>query len=376
MTVEVRCSSCQAPIEAANIDTQRELASCSRCGRLMDLRKARGPAPDEPKARARPPVQLPAGMSLSVVTAGPVVIRRRWLRGKHWFMLALFGAAAAYVAYLWATVGASPWLVIGTLFVVSFNYNLAAMFMNSTVVTAGADSVTVRHGPLPTVFARNAAVDKADLSQLFSATFGAGFAVQARLKSGQTLRLVAPLIAAEQALFIEQQLERTLGLVDFAVVGELDDVSLQGKHPAGARSGTALVFLVPLFIASTLGLFFLVSRTEVKGRLDAKGALGSWVFEPDDCTSGQREGFGGVTLTASAARGRVVRVVRDPVRGDLVVVASQGKPNHALESKSCARFQANVERTSTNINDIWVVNGSVSVECNELSGSVVFEGCH
>jgi hypothetical protein len=100
------------------------------------------------------------------------------------------------------------------------------------------------------------------------------------------------------------------------------------------------------------------------------------VFEPDDCSSGQREGFGGVVLTASAQPGRLVRVVRDPVRGNLVVVVSQGQPNHVLSDRECTRFEVNAERTSTNINDVWVVDGSLTIECSELTGSATFEGCH
>jgi hypothetical protein len=380
VTKDLRCNNCQLAIDPANIDMQRELASCANCGRLMDLRRVRGTAPEPPdtsgKARVRPPVRLPAGMSLT--TASEIIIRRRWLRPKHWFLLVLFAAAAAYVGHLWSSAGASPWLVVGTLFVLSFNYNLASMFLNSTVVTAGAGGVNVRHGPLPSLLARNAAVETSNIEQLYATNHGAMFAVLAKLKSGQTLRLVAPLVTAEQALFIEQQLERTLGLADFAVESELDGTafSVDGKRAPGAAAGAALAFVIPAFIAAMLGVFYLVARTEVSGRLSAKGALGSWAFEPDDCTSGQREGFGGVVLTASAQPERLVRVVRDPVRGNLVVVASKGQPNHVLTDSSCTRFDVNAERTSTNINDIWVVEGSLSIECSELSGSVKFEGCH
>jgi hypothetical protein len=322
-------------------------------------------------------VQLPAGMSLSVVTAGPVVIRRRWLRGTDWLSLAVFAALVAYVAYLWGNVGATPGVAFFALVVASSSYHLAATFVNSTVVTVAGDRVSARHGPLPTFSVRNSAVEKSDIDQLFSTTLGDdGFAVQARLKSGQTLELVAPLVTPEEALFIEQELERRLGLVDFAVEGELSEVNVQGKRFAGAFWETARVFVFLAFIGGIYGLSVLIDRTEVKGRLQAKGALGSWVFEPDGCTSGQREGFGGVILTASASPGRVVRVVRDPVRGDLVMVASPGQPEHVLGGNPCPHFEVNVERTNTNINDIWAVNGSVAVECDELSGSAAFEGCH
>jgi hypothetical protein len=387
MAHELHCSSCQAVIGPANIDTQRELATCTRCGRLMDLRqvsRAKAPAPaseETARPRARPRVQLPFGMSMTTL-ADRLVIRRRWLRQKHWFLLCIIGSAGAYVAYLWTTLEPSVWLVLGTLFVLSWNYNLAAMFVNSTVISAAGNGVSVQHGPLPSPFARNAAATKSQIEQLYSGTHGAAFAVQAKLKSGEPLRLVAPLVTAEQAIFVEQTLERVLGLVDFAVEGELgsdavrDAVNVDGKQPAGARSGALLALLIPVFIVSTVGLFMFVASSEVSGKLQASGALGAWAFEPDDCNSGQLEGFGGVVLKSSKDAGRVVRVIKDPVRGSLVVVASSGNANHVISPETCPRLVVNVRRGNTNINDVWTQDGNVSLECKELSGSVSFSGCH
>src|SRR5688572_16916411 len=200
MTPELHCSSCQAVIGPANIDTQRELATCTRCGRLMDLRQAPGtPAPaqrDPLRPRSRPRVQLPFGMSMTTLPER-LVIRRRWLRQKHWFLLCIVGAAGVYVAYLWATLEPSVWLVLGTLFVLSWNYNLAAMFVNSTVISADTNGVSVEHGPLPSPFARNAAATKPQIEQLYATTHGGMYAVQAKLGSGEPLRLVAPLVTAE-----------------------------------------------------------------------------------------------------------------------------------------------------------------------------------
>jgi hypothetical protein len=368
MTHELHCSSCQAVIGPANIDTRRELATCTRCGRLMDLRQVpRAPAPapgaeDAVRPRARPRVQLPFGMSMTTL-ADRLIIRRRWLRQKHWFLLFIIGGAGAYVAYLWTSLEPSVWLVLGTLFVLSWNYNLAAMFVNS---------------PLPSPFARNAAATKAQIEQLYSAKHGAAFAVQAKLKAGEPLRLVAPLVTAEQAMFVEQTLERVLGLVDFAVEGELgsEAISVDGKQPVAARAGAGLALLIPVFVASMVGLFMFVASSEVSGKLQASDALGTWTFEPDDCNSGQLEGFGGVILKSSKDSGRVVRVIKDPVRGSLVVVAAAGKPNHVISPETCPRLVVNVRRGNTNINDVWTQDGNVSLECKELSGSISFAGCH
>jgi hypothetical protein len=136
-----------------------------------------------------------------------------------------------------------------------------------------------------------------------------------------------------------------------------------------------LALLIPALIAGVVALFFFIARTEVSGRLQAKGALGNWTFTPDDCASGQREGFGGVVLSSSR-ESKELRLVRDPVRGNLLVVVTPGQPNQVLAGEGCARFQAIANRTDTSINDIWVVQGSLSIDCPDLSGSLKFDGCH
>jgi hypothetical protein len=379
---DVRCTGCHSVVAATDIDWDRELASCSRCGRLTDLRRTRvakaSAAAAPARARDRVPSGLPDGMGIDA--GRRVVIRRRWLRAKHWFLLCLFGGAGLYVAYLWATAEPSGWLVAATLFVASWNYNLLAAFVNTTVVTGAPDGVTVRHGPLPSLFARPAEVAKADIEQLFSTRYGVHFAVAVKPKAGGMKKLVAPLVTAEQAIFVERELERALGLADAPVPGELgadgETLHLEGKRPAGASSGAGFALGVPLLIAGMLGLFFVMTKTEVSGRLRASGPLGSWTFAPDDCSSGQREGFGGVVLTAEKDRGVLVRVVQDPVRGKLVVVAAAGRPNHVIDAAACSRFDVSVIRTSTSVNDVWAIDGKLALECRELSGAVSFEGCH
>ena len=88
------------------------------------------------------------------------------------------------------------------------------------------------------------------------------------------------------------------------------------------------------------------------------------------------EGFGGVILKSSKAPGRLLRVVRDPVRGNLVVVASPGAPNHVISTETCPALVVNVRRGNTSINDVWTQDGNVSLQCPELTGAVTFEGCH
>lgn len=387
MASDFPCPSCRAVLDPAAIDRERDIATCGNCGRLVDLRAAPPTATgatassSSAAARTRPVVQLPDGMTVSVKTGGAgLTIRRRWLRGKHWVMLLAFAAVTVVIAHFWLTQGSSTWLVIATLLVASWNYNLLCMFVDQTVVSATHEGVDVRHGPLPSPFGLRRTLRKRDIRQLYAAKHGGLFSVRAQLATdGTNQMLVAPLVTSEQALFVEQQLELALGIVDVPIEGELGADQLagaSGRPPRGARSGAALALVIPLIIAATLGMFFIVARSEVKGSLRGTADGAAWELALDDCYSGQREGFGGVVLTAEEDVARQVRVVEDPVKGTLVVVAATGRPNLVVEAVGCKRFDVAARRTSTNINDIWVVEGRLDVDCAQLSGSVTFAGCH
>lgn len=384
----LKCTNCQSPLPPAAVDRHREIATCRNCGRLVDVREQLRPpeTPSSTGVRMRPPVELPSGMTIepkpnAMVPGAPspgVTIRRRWLRGKHWIFLMVLAGLTVGLINLWMSRGATALTVIGTLLLFAWDYNVTAMFVNSTSIRANARGVEVRHGPLPSLFGKSRSVPRERLKQLFATTHGNLFAVAAHLTDGSTLVLVAPLVSAEQALFVEQQLEKELGLVDFAVAGELghEQVSVDGRPVPGAKPGAAVALAVPAIVAGALAMVFLMGKTEVAGQLEATPPVGSWVFAPDDCSSGQHEGFGGVSLTSSKEPGRTVRIVSDPVKGQLLVVADAGAKNRVFDSETCSVLALNVERTNTKFNDIWVVQGIATVKCPGLAGNLSFAGCH
>lgn len=388
------CTHCQAPIADASVDRAREIATCGACARLVDLRSPAAtlarPASAAPPQRLRAPVALPAGMAIRAEAANDgflaprppeIVIERRWLRGKHYVLLAIFLALSSGAALLWAREGLGAWLVIGTIVLASWNYNLLTMFVNRTVIRAGRDSVDVKHGPLPSVFFRPQSVPTRSVRQLFAAGQGGRFLVKAKLADGGETTLVWPLISAEQAIFIEQQLEHALGLVDYEVAGELGASLPAAVGAPGGKAGSGgavLALLVPALVGGILLLFFVMSASEVTGSFTAKGKAGAWTFTPDDCRSGQLSGFSGVELSSSADPDRVIRLSRDAVRGNLVIVDARGasRPTLVLEAAACERLDMNVDRTSTSINDVWVVEGKATIACGDLAGEVTFAGCH
>lgn len=107
--------------------------------------------------------------------------------------------------------------------------------------------------------------------------------------------------------------------------------------------------------------------TGLDGQLSVRSdADGEWSVAPDDCASGERQGFFGVDLVEDDDGGRAVRIVLDPIDGYHLLMNVPGK-DYALvlsEADPCARFDLHVERTNTRINNIWEVRGHALVTCN------------
>jgi hypothetical protein len=390
--MQAHCTNCKSPLAESSIDREREIATCGACGRLVDLRPqlaaAQNATPSRP--RMRPPVALPAGMEVSRSEAkspggyrqqedrGSVLITRRWLRPKHYVMLVVFVLLAGVLVHFWTKNGASGWLVLATAFVASWNYMLLGMFLNRTRIRADASEITVTHGPVPLPLGKSRRLSAGEVRQLFAMPSGGHFAVGAHVTDGTTVALISPLVTAEQALFVEQELEKVLGLVDYEVAGELASAVPVAGGKTGSRAGIATAALGPVIAAIAVGTFLLVARTEVSGTLTTRGSLGERTYTPDDCTSGQRSGFSGVELTSKADDERVVRLARDPTRGNLLIVEARGasRPEAVIDSKACKQFEIRVDRTSTTINDIVVLEGDANLDCPEISGHVTFAGCH
>jgi hypothetical protein len=345
----------------------------------------------------RPPVTLPQGIAIkqeeSAFTsfghgAGqtprpPVLITRRWLRGKHFVLVFIFPGLSAALGYWISQSGLNFLTGFAALSLLHFDYLILAAFLNRTTVQVGNGEVIVEHGPLPFPTAKRARFKKEELKQLYAADFRGRFAVNADLTSGKTIPLVPFLVSAEQALFIEQQIEQTLGIVDFEVPGELGSAlpellnQASGKPVAvkGAGSAVALGALMPLLFGGGLAfMIFTMMSTEVSGQLAATGKQGAFTFTPTDCRSGQRFGFFGVDLVNEEEQ--TVRVLQDPVQGPQLLLQVGNNPAQLAKLTGCATVNIQVRHTNTTINDVRVVAGSVNVDCPELKSQMTFDGCH
>lgn len=116
-------------------------------------------------------------------------------------------------------------LVLLTLFVI---YYSLARLINTTRIYVTHNDLRVYHGPVP--YSKNMDLSKEDVTQLFVTQHRTGhryhildttYQINVILKSKEVITLVKGLHTPGQGRFIEQKIERFLGITDIHVEGEL-----------------------------------------------------------------------------------------------------------------------------------------------------------
>ena len=110
---------------------------------------------------------------------------------------------------------------------VGLTYYVLTGYLNKTFIDVDFNSVTVKHKPLP--LWGNKTVPSNSIVQLYckqdmflgSRSSYRTFAVHAITRERKNIKLIAGLDTSEQALFIEQEIERFLNIEDKPVKGEI-----------------------------------------------------------------------------------------------------------------------------------------------------------
>ena len=106
-------------------------------------------------------------------------------------------------------------------------YSVVAGFTNSTTVKASETALAIHHGPLP--WKGNKTIPRASVSQVYCKEITRPskrgpvsiYNIETLGENGIRDTLVKNLTDPEQALFVEQQIEKHLGIKDTYVQGEI-----------------------------------------------------------------------------------------------------------------------------------------------------------
>jgi hypothetical protein len=233
----VACPSCGTTLRGEDMSMEAMAGRCRSCDALVDLRTvlpaAQGQAYAAPEAREPIPVPLPGGVHVEA-HGRDLVIVRRWFSWVYLFLAFFCVMWNGILLFFYGIIFAADGPLVAKLFPllhvaagVFITYMTVAGFVNRTTFRIERDHLTVRHGPVPWRGNRDVSTDV--LEQLFCTEqvsrsrngTSIRYGVDAVLKDGRHLKLATGLEAREQALFIEQAIEKHLGIADRRVRSEM-----------------------------------------------------------------------------------------------------------------------------------------------------------
>ena len=231
--VTLKCPNCGSVLRSSDLDFNSGIVKCSYCHALSTLPSKMAPASND-GFRERPEVPMPPRVTC-VDNGYETVITRRWFSHAVWFLLFFCIVWNSFLVfwYTMAFAGNAPWIfkvfpLIHVAVGVGLSYAVLTMFFNRTVIIAGPQRFRIHHGPLPSF--GNMQLEAGDVTQLYckekishsrKGGTSVSYELWAKMRDGAAKKLIGSLMEDQQALFLEQRLEKAMGIQDRAVASEL-----------------------------------------------------------------------------------------------------------------------------------------------------------
>lgn len=225
-----RCPSCGSHFRLEDYDTAKGVLSCSYCKALLTL----AAPPGAPRGGVAPREEVPTPPEIKLLdTKEGIELRRAWFQPMFAFLALFCVVWDGFFVYIFvrmiaeAALGVPALLMIGHVGAgVALTYWTLSGLFNTTIINVDPRRVRVRHRPFPWA---GASFERDSIEQLYvKAKQSNGkdgpylsYSVWVVLRTKRARELVRGLSDADVALFIEQSIERTLGLKDRSVPGEL-----------------------------------------------------------------------------------------------------------------------------------------------------------
>lgn len=226
------CPSCQVPFRPQDLDLERSVARCAQCSSAMDL-AWQDDGPTRLAHPLRPRVPIPERF-VDREEAGRYVISWPWFKPQLLLQL-LFVIAWNSFLYVWyrgaldnekTNWGQILFPIAHVAVGVTLTYSTLAGFLNRTTIETTRGRLKISHGPVPWL---GRELPVSSIQQIFcearvvngennSTTY---YDVSALLKDGKKRKLITNLTDLDQALFVEQRLEKAMKIADARVPGEI-----------------------------------------------------------------------------------------------------------------------------------------------------------
>jgi hypothetical protein len=232
--MDIICKGCGALIRAESVDLKAMAAKCQSCNAAFSIADqvalADGSAP-----KARSEVPRPEPFTVEYL-GGTLCIKWRWYKPTA-IILAAFTLTWEGVVFVFIipSVGSGgddfsvKLSILFTVIGIVLAYFTLTTFVNKTRIDVNTNALTVRYGPIPSV--RGLSLPRDSLRQFYCVKqlYGSRnrssartyYHLQALNADGLAITVIRNLQDAEEALYLEQELERFLGIKDELVRGEL-----------------------------------------------------------------------------------------------------------------------------------------------------------
>ena len=227
---EIKCRNCGMSLYADDFSLEQGMAHCKQCGGIFALHASKENA-------IRKPPSIPLPKRIEIADMGSTLqITLHWFNERYfiflfaclvWLVTTICWNAIAVMNRKWEMLAFGIMHIIGGCV---FAYVTAAGFFNRTVIRIGMGVLEISHAPLP--WPGNKALFANLVTQVFCIekkrrTKNGGeiitYEVCAKTRQG-TEKLVSGIDKCEQALYIEQEIERFLKIEDLPVAGEVGRV--------------------------------------------------------------------------------------------------------------------------------------------------------
>ncbi len=228
--MQIICKKCQKSIPAENISVSNLIAKCSGCNAVFDFRSQM----QQEERSSIPRLETPMPSQFSLEKSRYILKITYRFRSPRVYGLAGFMIFWNAFLVVWVSIALSlkayPMIAFAALHILVGCYllygTLVGLF-NSMVITVNPGQLQIQHGPIP--YPGNITVSSKDIAQLYckeKITYrrrgtSAHCEVYLITKNSKLICLTKNLEDVEQALFIEQEIERHLNIEDQSVPGEV-----------------------------------------------------------------------------------------------------------------------------------------------------------
>ena len=227
--IHLNCKNCGNTLQAADINIDKAIAKCPQCDCVFSFEDEL----DAPVQRLTN-IEMPDGIEvLKLRSALDIFIK--WRTSKYTF-LKLFTIIwdMVVIPFVVIAIVTGNWIMLAIISVhlavaVGLTYLMIARMLNTTEINVNQYRLQMEHKPIPMPFYGWNSISVEDVDQVFCQRYvgsttnnvpNYAFKVMVKLKNGNTKRLLQGLTEAQQALYVEQEIEEFLKIKDRRIAGD------------------------------------------------------------------------------------------------------------------------------------------------------------